>query len=73
MIKKIYMKIMSLFVEKPSKKLSWSVEDYEYGMRWCKTQPHPFIKGKTLWDLVYDKYESTYTIDNMNKFLFNEI
>ena len=42
-------------------------------MRWAKNQPHPFIKGKTMWDLVYDKHDSTYTIDNLNKFLFNEI
>ena len=37
------------------------------------TQPHPFKKNKTLWDFVYDKSESLNTIDNINKFLFNEI
>jgi hypothetical protein len=47
--------------------------DLRKGMRWAKTQPHPFKKGKTLWDFVYDKQESTYTIDNLNKFLFNEM
>lgn len=67
------MKVNSLFTKKPTKKLTWNPEDYSLGMKWAKTQPHPFQKGKTLWDLCYDKYESTYTIDNLNKFLFNEI
>lgn len=67
------MKIKSWFVKKPTKKLTWSCEDYVIGKKWAMSQPHPFIKGKTMWDLVYDKYDSTYTIDNLNKFLFNEI
>jgi hypothetical protein len=66
-------KIKSWFITKPTKKLTWSEKDYRLGMRWAKSQPHPFIKGKTMWDLVYDKHDSTYTIDNLNKFLFNEI
>ena len=68
-----WMKIMSFFVEKPTKKLCWTTQDYECGMRWAKTQPHPFIKGKSLWDLCYDRYESVNTIDNLNKFIFNEM
>ena len=72
-IRFLILKIMSWFVKKPTKKLTWSEEDYRLGMRWAKCQPHPFIKGKTMWDLVYDRYESTHTIHNINKFLFNEI
>lgn len=67
------LKIKSLFAEKPSRKLSWTVEDYEKGKNWAKTQPHPFLKNKTLWDLCHDKVDSTNTIHNLNKFLFNEI
>ena len=67
------LKFLSMFVSKPTKKLSWTTEDLKKGMKWAKTQPHPFQKGKTLWDLCYDKTESVYTIDNLNKFLFNEI
>ena len=67
------MKVRSLFVKRPSRKLTWSCEDYVLGKKWAKSQPHPFKKNKTLWDLCYDKQESTYTIDNLNKFLFNEI
>jgi hypothetical protein len=69
----LILKIKSWFAKKPTKKLSWSCEDYVIGKKWAMSQPHPFIKGKTMWDLVYDKYDSTYTIDNLNKFLFNEI
>ena len=67
------MKVRALFVKRPSRKLTWSCEDYVSGKKWAKSQPHPFKKNKTLWDLCYDKQESTYTIDNLNKFLFNEI
>ena len=49
------------------------MNDFELGKNWAKTQPHPFKKGKTLWDLCYDKIDSVNTIDNLNKFLFNEI
>ena len=67
------MTVRSFFIKKPTKKLTWSCEDYVWGKKWAKTQPHPFIKNKTLWDLCYDKQESAYTIDNLNKCLFNEI
>lgn len=69
---KILMKIKGLFSKRPSKKLTWNREDYSLGKSWAKTQPHPFIKNKTLWDFVYDRYESVNTIDNINKYLFNE-
>lgn len=71
--KKITTKISSFFVERPTKKLEWCVKDYEKGKSWSKTQPHPFIKNKTLWDFCYDDSDATYTIDNLNKQLFNEI
>ena len=70
---KFKMKIKSFFVSKPRKKLTWCCEDYVMGKNWALTQPHPFKRGKTLWDLCYDKTESRNTVDNLNKFLFNEI
>lgn len=71
--KKLKMKMYSMISTKPTQKLTWSQEDYEKGERWAKSQPHPFLKNKTLWDFCYDKNESTHTIHNINKFLFNEI
>jgi hypothetical protein len=73
MIQFLILKIKGWFVKKPTTKLTWSCEDYNMGKKWAMCQPHPFIKGKTMWDLVYDKNDSTYTIDNLNKFLFNEL
>jgi len=73
MINKFILKVRSWFVEKPKRKLTWTCEDYIAGKRWALSQPHPFIKGKTLWDLCYDRVESVNSIDNLNKFLFNEI
>ena len=73
MIKSLIMKIKSWFIEKPTRRLTWSPEDYELGKRWVSTQPHPYMKGRTAWDFVYDYRDSTYTLNNMNKFLFNEI
>ena len=67
------MKLRSFFVTKPTKKLTWCDSDYSKGKKWAMSQPHPFKKGKTLWDLCHDKSESVHTIDNLNKFLFNEI
>ena len=67
------MKIKGLFVERPKEKLKWNSEDYVKGKRWAEIQPHPFKKNKTLWDLVHDKNETIRTIENLNKFLFNEI
>ena len=69
----LILKIKSCFTKKPTKKLTWCDSDYSKGKKWAMSQPHPFKKGKTLWDLCYDKRESVYTIDNLNKFLFNEI
>lgn len=65
--------LKQFFVKKPKRKLNWTPEDYVMGKKWASAQPHPFQRGKTLWDLVYDKYESVRTIENLNKFLFNEI
>lgn len=69
----IMLKFKRLFVRKPTKKLTWTTQDFELGKNWAKCQPHPFLKRKTLWDLCYDKVDSVNTIDNLNKFIFQEI
>jgi len=72
-MKIFFMKIMSLFVKKPKKPLTWCGEDLKKGRRWSKTQPHPYSKNLTLWDFCEDKDDSVYTINNLNKVLFNGI
>lgn len=64
-----FLKLKSFFVKKPTKKLTWSVEDYKLGKKWAKTQKHPEMDYKTLWDFCYDKYDSVYTIHNINTFI----
>lgn len=64
-----WLKIKSLFIKKPQKKLGWSVFDFELGRRWAKTQPHPFQKCKTLWDFCNDPGDSVYTLQNLNNFI----
>jgi hypothetical protein len=64
---------MEILAEQPTKKLTWTTEDYEKGRKWALTQPHPYLKGKTLWDYVYNPIESVFTIDNINKYLFSEM
>jgi hypothetical protein len=73
MLHKLKMTVRSWFVKQPTKKLTYNVEDYKMGKKWAKSQPHPYLKNKTLWEHVYDKRESTYTLDNINKYLFNEM
>jgi hypothetical protein len=69
----LFMLLKRFFVRKPKRKLKWTPEDYVMGKEWALTQPHPFKRGKTLWDFVYDKYEYVRTVENLNKYLFNEI
>lgn len=70
---KTFLYFKRVFLKKPETKLKWCEKDYRTGELWAKTVPHPFKKNKTLWDLCYDRNDSSNTIDNLNKFLFNEI
>jgi hypothetical protein len=63
------LKIKGLFIQKPTRKLTWSVEDYEFAKKWSKSQKHPYLKLKTLWDYCEDRYDSVYTIQNVNNFI----
>jgi len=45
----------------------WTVNDFQWGKKWAKTQPHPRFKNKTLWDAVYSKLaESTEVLHEIN-------
>jgi hypothetical protein len=47
-LKRLYYKLTT---ETPKQELNYSVEDFQKGMRWAKSLPHPFIKNQSL-----DKY-----------------
>jgi hypothetical protein len=60
--------IRSFFVKKPNRKLMWTVNDFQWGEKWAKTQPHPRFKNKTLWDAIHLPWmDSTETIHELNK------
>lgn len=73
MLNQLKMTIRGWFAKRPTKKLTYTVEDFEMGKKWALSQPHPYLKNKTLWEHVYDRRESTYTLDNINKYLFSEM
>ena len=65
----LLLEIRSFFVSKPTRKLNWTVKDYKLAKKWSKSQKHPYLKFKTLWDFCEDRYESVYTIQNVNNFI----
>lgn len=69
LIFELFLKIRGFFVEAPTRKLSWTVEDFQGGKKWSKSRKHPYLKFKTLWDFCEDKYDSVYTIQNVNNFI----
>lgn len=73
MIHQLKMTVRGWFSKQPTKKLTYKVKDYEMGRKWALSQPHPYLKNKTLWEHVYDKRETVFTIDNINKYLFSEM
>ena len=73
MLHQLKMTVRGWFAKRPTKKLTYNVNDYEMTRKWALSQPHPYLKGKTLWEHVYDSRESVFTIDNINKYLFHEM
>jgi hypothetical protein len=60
--------IRRFFIKKPNRKLLWTVEDFNWGKKWAKTQPHPKFKNKTLWDAVnVPNGESVEILHEINK------
>jgi hypothetical protein len=59
--------IRGFFVKKPDRKLMWTVNDFKWGKKWAKTQPHPRFKNKTLWDAAASNHESTEILHEINK------
>lgn len=66
---RFFLLIKSFFSKKPKKKLSWSTSDFELAKNWAKSQPHPKLKDKSLWDFCFDPSDSVYTLRNLNTFI----
>ena len=69
LIFKLLLKFRGFFVKTPTRKLSWTVEDFQTAKKWSKSRKHPYLKFKTLWDFCEDRYDSVYTIQNVNNFI----
>ena len=58
-----------MFVPAPTKKFTWSVEDFEAAKRWSKTQPHPENDKLSLWEYAcrssFD--DSSYILARINE------
>lgn len=65
----LFLKFRGLFVQTPTRKLTWTVDDFEMAKKWSKSREHPYLKFKTLWDFCEDRYDSVYTIQNVNNFI----
>jgi hypothetical protein len=65
-----YFYVVSIFVKKPIKQLTWSVKDFNQGKLWAKTQRDPSNPNKSLWDLCYEKRnDSVETLHNINQYI----
>lgn len=49
---KLYRKILRLVLGEPTKKLSWSVEDFNIAKSYAKRLDHPHTPSKSLWEYL---------------------
>lgn len=60
--------LLSFLYKKPKQELTWNTNDFNKGKKWAMTQPHPFDKNKSLWDLIYSpRMDTIEVIDEINK------
>jgi hypothetical protein len=65
--------VLSFFYKKPKQELTWSLEDFNKGKKWAMTQPNPYDKNKSLWDLIYSpRLDSIEIINEINKRLWKK-
>ncbi len=46
---RIYRKLLRAILGKPTKKLTWSVEDFNIAKSYAKRLDHPYSSSKSLW------------------------
>jgi hypothetical protein len=54
--------IRGFFVKRPNRELTWTVKDFNWAKNWAKTQPHPKLKNKTLWDYLNQPWKDSVDI-----------
>jgi hypothetical protein len=49
---RIYRKLLRTFLGKPTKKLTWSVKDFNIAKSYAKRLDHPYSPSKSLWNYL---------------------
>jgi hypothetical protein len=62
-LKRLYYKLTT---EVPKEELNFSVEDFQKGMRWAKSLPHPFIKNRSLDEYFTKRMDSVHILEYLN-------
>lgn len=59
---KLYRKILRLVLGEPTKKLSWSVEDFNTAKSYAKRLDHPNTSSKSLWEYLNNPWNDSVDI-----------
>lgn len=65
-VKRLYYKLTS---QVPTEELNYSVEDFNKGMRWAKSLPHPFDKNKSLDEYFTRRMDSVEILEYLNEII----
>ena len=64
-LKRLYYKLTT---KVPIEELNYSVEDFQKGMRWAKSLPHPFINSRSLDEYFY-RWDSVEILSYLNELI----
>jgi hypothetical protein len=60
-------RLRSLFVDRPNRNLTWSVEDFRLARKWALSQPDPMGQRSSLWARIYSpRKDSVDILDEIN-------
>lgn len=64
-LKRLFYKLTS---KVPTEELNYSVKDFEKGMRWAKSLPHPSINNRSL-DEYFHRWDSVEILAYLNELI----
>jgi hypothetical protein len=64
-LKRLYYKLTA---KVPTEELNYSVKDFQKGMRWAKSLPHPFINNRALDEYFY-RWDSVEVLAYLNELI----
>lgn len=67
---RIYRKLLRLILPKPTKQLTWSVEDFNIAKSYAKRLDHPYSPSKSLWTYLNNPWnDSVDTLQYINEII----